>query len=127
MKISLENKEKEVRMAKKKSGNMLGSWSFLIGVLVALIFGLFQVGGLSSGVTYLLIVLGVIVGLLNIASEEVHQFLMAGVVLVIVGTLGQSVVSSVPVFDRILQSLTVLFVPATIIVALKSVFSMARH
>lgn len=114
-------------MAKKNQGNKLGSWSFLIGVILALIVGVIQTSGLSQGVTYFLVVLGVIIGLLNIADEEVHPFLMAGLVLVIVGTLGQGVVSAVPLFDRILQSLTVLFVPATIVVALKYVFSLARN
>lgn len=114
-------------MARKRKGNMLGSWSFLIGVILALVFGFVQVAGLSPNITYFLVVLGIIIGLLNIADEEAHPFMVAGVVLVIVGTLGQGVVSAVPVFDRILQSLTVLFVPATIIVALKHVFSLAKH
>jgi len=114
-------------MARKKKGNMLGSWSFLIGVILALVFGFIQIGGLSQNITYFLVVLGIVIGLLNIADEEVHPFLMAGVILVIVGTLGQGVVSAVPAFDRILQSMTVLFVPATIIVALKSVFTLARR
>ena len=109
----------------KKSGNTLGSWSFLIGVILAVIFGL--MGDLSQTLIYILVVLGIIVGLLNIAEEEVTPFLMSGAVLVIVSTLGQSVVSSVGIFDTILQALTVLFVPATIIVALKHVFSLARR
>ena len=111
----------------KKSGNMLGSWSFLIGVLIALIFGIVQTRGLNPILTYALVVIGIIVGLMNIADEEVGQFLTAGAVLVIVATLGQTVVAVVPVFDRVLQALTILFVPATIIVALKHVFSLARH
>lgn len=114
-------------MAKKKQGNMLGSWSFLIGVILAVVFGFIQVGGLSNSITYILVVLGIVVGFLNIADEETSPFLMAGVVLVIVGTLGQSVVASVPIFDRILQALTVLFVPATIVVAVKHVFTLARN
>ncbi len=114
-------------MAKKSGRNMLGSWAFLIGLILAVVLGIFQKAGLSSGMTYLLVVLGIIVGLLNIADDEVEPFLMSGVVLVIVGTLGQSVVQVVPIFDRILQALTLIFVPATIIVALKNVFGLARH
>jgi hypothetical protein len=112
-------------MAKKKSGNMLGGWSFLIGVILAVVFGF--LGPLSQTLVYVLFVLGVIIGLLNISDEESTPFMMAGVVLVIVGTLGQSVVSSVSLFDRILSALTLLFIPATIIVALKSVFEMAKR
>ena len=110
----------------KKSGNMLGSWSFLIGFILAVALGIFQKTGLSPGVTYLLVVLGIVVGLFNIADHEVQPFLMSGVILVIVGTLGQSVVQVVPVFERVLQALTLLFVPATVIVALKNVFALAR-
>lgn len=112
-------------MAKKNKGSVLGSWAFLIGVILALVFGL--VGNLSSLWTYVLVVLGLVIGLLNIADEEVAPFLMAGTVLVIVSTLGQGVVNLVPWFSITLQALTILFVPATIIVALKHVFSMAKH
>ena len=112
-------------MAKKRGGNMIGSWAFLVGVVLAVIFGL--IGNLGQSLIYVLVILGVIIGLLNIADEEVSPFLMAGTVLVIVSTLGQSVVSSVRYFDTILQALTILFVPATIIVALKHVFTLARH
>lgn len=112
-------------MAKKKGVNMLGSWAFLIGVILALVFGLF--GTLSASVTYILVVLGIIIGLLNIGADEVHPFLMSGTILVIVGALGQGVVALVPIFQVALQALTLLFVPATIVVALKHVFSLARN
>lgn len=112
-------------MPKKSGGSMLGSWSFLIGVILALVFGI--IGNLSPGVTYVLVVLGIVIGLLNIAEEEATPFLMSGAVLVIVSTLGQGVVQLVPIFYVTLQALTMLFVPATIIVALKHVFVMARH
>ncbi|MFH1425221.1 MAG: hypothetical protein ABIG28_00625 [archaeon] len=113
-------------MAKKrKSGNALGSWSFLIGVVLAVIFGL--LGPLNMNITYILMVLGVIIGLLNIADEEVTPFLFAGAILVIVSSFGQNVMSNVAFLSRVLNALIILFVPATIIVALKSVFGMARR
>lgn len=112
-------------MAKRGKGNLLGSWSFLIGVVLAVVFGLF--GTLSPAVTYILVVLGVVIGLLNIADDEASPFLMAGTVLVIVSALGQGVVSLVPLFSTTLQAITMLFVPATIVVALKHVFSLARN
>ena len=109
-------------MAKKRGSNMLGSWAFLIGVILALVFGLF--GSLTATVTYILVVLGIIMGLLTLVNEEVHPYLLAGTVFVIVGALGQGVAALVPIFQTALQSLTLLFVPATIVVALKHVFSM---
>lgn len=112
-------------MAKKKGGNLLGGWAFLIGVILAVVFGL--LGPLSQNLIYILMVLGIIIGLLNIADEEVAPFLMAGAILVIVSSFGRGVVLNVPVLARMLDSLIILFVPATIIVALKSVFSMAKR
>ena len=112
-------------MAKFNKGNRIGSWSFLIGVILALLFGLF--GALNQGVVMMLVLLGLVIGFLNIADEEVSPFLMSGTVLVIVSALGQGVVDGVPIFGNILMALTILFVPATIIVALKNVFSLARR
>ncbi len=111
-------------MAKKKS-NMLGSWAFLIGVVLAIILGLF--GVLSQTMTIVLLVIGLIVGLLNVGDEEVEPFLISGAVLIIASAFGQQVVSSVTAFENILQALLVVFVPATIIVALKHVFTLARR
>ena len=110
-------------MAKK--GNLIGSWSFLIGVVLAVILG--AVGSISQTIAVALIILGLVIGLLNITDKEVAPFLMAGTVLVIVSALGSSVLGSMPVVSRMLAAILMLFVPATIIVALKSVFSLARN
>src|SRR3989338_7259440 len=100
-------------------GNHIGGWAFLIGVIIAVIFGF--LGTLSSTVLAILVVLGLIVGILNIAEKEVNQFLIAGVVLVIVSSLSQNVFSSVAFIGNIFDAILALFVPATIVVALKSV------
>ncbi len=109
----------------KKSGNLLGGWAFLIGVVLAVVLAL--MGTLTQTLTTVLIVIGLVVGLLNVKSEETTPFLLSGAVLVIVSSLGQGVVSNIGVFDRVLNALLIIFVPATIIVALKHVFSLARR
>ena len=117
-------------MAKnKKGGNKIGSWAFLIGVILAALFGIITAigGGIGSGIVYVLVVLGIVIGLLNIADEETSPFLLSGTVLVIVSALGQNVTSGAPVFEGILNALIMLFVPATIIVALKNVFALAKN
>lgn len=104
--------------------NHIGSWAFLIGVIIAVVFGL--LGTLSSTILTILVILGLIVGLLNITEKEVTQFLMAGTVLVIVSSLGQNVFSTISFVGNILDAILALFVPATVVVALKSVFFIAR-
>ena len=113
-------------MAKNK--NMIGAWAFLIGVLLAIIVGL--LGNLNSTWIIILSVLGILVGLLNVGGQELKDFMLAGAVLVIVSTLaGQSLmleVASIRI-GSIFQALIVLFVPATIVVALKMVFALAKN
>jgi|SRR3989344_313617 len=110
-------------MAKKNS--IVGSWSFLIGVVLAVILG--AVGAISQTITIALVILGLVIGLLNITDKEVTPFLMAGTVLVIVSALGMNILATIPVISRMLAAILMLFVPATIVVALKSVFSLAKN
>jgi hypothetical protein len=115
-------------MAKRKrSGSsgaaMLGKWAFLIGVLLAVIFAFVTA---TSWLAWLLVVLGLIVGLLNIDAGETSAFLLAGTVLALMGFLGGQSLSSVLYLGAIFDNLLALFVPATVIVALKSVFALAK-
>ena len=110
-------------MARKGRG--LGGWAFLIGVILAVIFGF--LGSLGGTITWVLVVLGILIGLFNIADEETSHFLMSSVVLVIVATFGQSVTQAIPMLGNILTALLILFFPATIIVAIKNVFVMAKR
>ena len=114
-------------MAKNNNGNVLGSWAFLIGVILAVVLGLGFTGGLADTLTWVLVLVGIIVGLLNVADREATPFLMSGAVLVIVSALGGQVLSDVMYVSGILQALLILFVPATIIVAIRNVFSIAKH
>jgi len=100
----------------------LGGWAFLVGVLLAVIFAFFDVASLA----WIIVVLGLIIGLLNISEKETQKFLMAGVVLVIVGALAGSMFASVMYLTDIFNNLVALFAPAVVVVALKSVFELAR-
>jgi|SRR3989344_7495084 len=109
-------------MAKGSKG--FGGWAFIIGVVIAVLVGLF--GGLSSWL-WALVIIGLIVGLLNVSGGESTDFLLAAVSLVIVTALGSNVMSSIPVLETILNAITALVVPATVIVALKLVYTLAKN
>lgn len=111
-------------MAKTK-GNFIGGWAFLIGVILAIIIGLF--GVTNNVLIYVLVVIGLIVGLLNVADEETTPFLMSGAVLIIASALGQSELGVISYLGGILRALLLIFVPATVIVAVKNVFSLAKR
>lgn len=119
-------------MAKKTSGGrVLGSWSFLVGLVLAVLLGVGLTGPYSAQMTWAVFLLGLVIGLLNITHSEASAFLTSGVVLVLVSYLGASVLDNVAglgvdLLVGVLNSVLVLFVPATIVVAVRAVFGLAR-
>jgi len=127
-------------MAIKSQENYAGAWAFLIGVVLAILIGLSTtlipipaLAEYSAEIYGILVVLGIVVGFLNVTSKDSQTFLLAGAVLVIVSKFGmESVTGSligIGIGDAVsstFAALLALFVPATIIVALKTVFSMTN-
>lgn len=111
-------------MASSKSSNKIGSWAFLIGILLAVVLG---VTGINSTWAWVLVIIGLIIGLFNISDSETHSFLMASLILLLAAYTGKDALSSTQLFVDILDALLMMFVPATIIVAVKHVFSFARN
>ncbi len=102
-------------MTKSEIMIKIGSWSFLIGIVIALIFGIVQASTLQASlddtskagdiffttetggaVAWVLAVIGAIVGILavygrgTITSKETPGFLLAGIALVVMGGVFQS-------------------------------------
>ncbi|MDP3990452.1 MAG: hypothetical protein Q8Q01_04580 [archaeon] len=119
------------RKGKKSiSGNSIGSWSFLIGLILAVLLGLGLTGPYQGTLLWVVFLLGLVVGILNVAVGEVSKFLTSGTVLVLVSFLGVQVgvfEGVAPVLANVLRGILTLFVPATIIVALRAVFVLARR
>ncbi len=115
--------------------NLVSAYAFLAGVVLAVIVGLFQSAPseLKNVFYILLVILGLLVGFINTGDKDSITFLMASLALVIVGGLGNNTIMFIanlsPILsflNTILQALLVLFIPATIVVALKTVFSIAK-
>jgi len=121
--------------------NFVGAWAFLIGVIIAIVIGistiLFSIPILikySSAIYAILVILGIVVGFsINTSRKDSQTFLLSGAILVIVSKFGmESVVGTLigigigDIVTSIFAALLVLFVPATIIVALKTVFGISR-
>lgn len=127
-------------MVIKSKENSIGAWAFLVGVILAVIIGLsttlISIPALTaySGQIYaILVILGLIVGFLNVTGKDSQTFLLTGAILVVVSKFGmESVTGSligIGIGDAVASTfaaLLVLFVPATIVVALKTVFSIAN-
>ncbi len=116
----------------KKSSNMVGSWAFTIGVIVALLLGFVSVGpAVDQWLAIALVIIGIAVGWLNVSGSETHQFLITSAILVFVSTAAVSSFSTLGGFFggwlvSAFTNLMTLFVPATVVVAIKAVFALAR-
>ena len=127
-------------MVLKSHENSMGAWSFLIGVILALIIGLFTtllpipaLIDYSAHIYGILVALGLIVGYMISSGKDSQAFLIAGTAIVIASKFGSESVSGsligIGLGDTVkstFSALLALFVPATIIVALKTLFSISK-
>lgn len=140
------------KFAKSEHGKNIGSWAFIIGFVIALLAGI--IAGLNAtGTMYIdpiinstmvgvLVLIGLVVGIVNISGKESVSFLIASIA-VIVTPMGFQSMSAINVanigavtagFNALAAFLTALtgaiatFVaPAAVIVALKLVYTTARR
>ena len=121
----------------KSRENLFGAWAFLAGIVLAVlvgVVGIFAGDRTSPWVLGVLAILGLVVGYF-VSEKNVQTFLLASVSLVIVSFAGiQGLVLDAAIrgiaigriVSAVLGALLVLFVPATVVVALKVVFSIAK-
>lgn len=117
--------------------NLIGAWAFLIGVILAVAVGVFQNNlqlSTSNTIYALLVLTGLLVGILNVSDDDSSTFLIASLALVIASGLGRNTLSFISNLNSVLfylssvmSALLVMFIPATIVVALKTVFGIARR
>ncbi|MFA5485336.1 MAG: hypothetical protein WC260_03775 [Candidatus Pacearchaeota archaeon] len=119
----------------KSRENLIGAYAFLAGVILAVTLGLFDkaLSGIYTIIYTTLVILGLIVGFLNTGDKDTKTFLLASVSLIIVGGLGNNTLIFMSNLSPVLatlknisSALLVLFIPATIIVVIKTVFSIAK-
>ena len=110
------------------SDNQIGSWSFIIGLVVAIVLGLGLTAEYNKVVIWILFSIGIIVGALNVTAKETQSFLTTGTILALLPYLGLQVgvFNDAPLVVNILKAILTMFIPATIIVALKAVYEVAR-
>jgi hypothetical protein len=126
----------------------LGSWAFLIGIVIALIVGIYTAYTIESAgehffatdaggwVAWLLAIIGAIVGLLafmgkgTITEKEVPAFLMAGIALVVMYGVFQNIAIT-PYIGALLagisMSLAIFVAPAVGILAIKAIWDIGKE
>jgi hypothetical protein len=110
--------------------NKIGVWSFMVGLVLAIIISVLGSGGVPGFAVVMLAMIGVIVGLLNISDKEVQLFLVASIGFLIsfqalgavfsVLTLGWAAVST------FFYLMAIFVAPATAIVAVKALYNISK-
>lgn len=114
----------------------IGNYSFIIGVIIAVVLGLAapKLGPTAASWLWsVLVVLGLVVGFLNVSGKETKEFLWVTVALVVVAYAGSAQVNSWaniqiigPYLSGIFNSILAFVVPASVLVALKEVWELAK-
>lgn len=111
----------------------LGNWAFLAGAVIAVLAGALSstTTGLGGTISLLLVVLGLVVGFLNIHPKEVQTFMVASVGLIVAGSANLTVINGVvpglgTVLQGILANIVVFIAPAVVLVGLKTVYSLSK-
>ena len=113
----------------------IGNYSFIIGVIIAVVLGLAapKLGTATPWLWSLLVVLGLVVGFLNVPGKETKEFLWVTVALVVVAFAGSAQIdkwSNVQLIGQYLSgmfnSILAFVIPASVVVALKEVWDLAK-
>jgi hypothetical protein len=102
----------------------IGKWAFILGLVIAVLAGLLMQ---PDWAIWVLAILGVIVGFLNVTAEDTRGFLLAAIAL----TLSATALNTIPVvgtaFELILPFVVAFVAAATIVVAIKELLQAAQY
>lgn len=118
-------------MAKKNIWSKVGVWSFIAGLVIAVLVGLFTGAAFGATAITVLAILGLIVGLLNVADEEVHLFLLASLVFLVAAGTMSALLQVLPgtvaaAFQRFFAAIAVFVGPAAFVVSLTALYHVAK-
>ncbi len=102
---------------------MVGKWAFIAGLVLAVLLG--YILGVGWAV-WVLAILGVIVGLLNVTREDTERFLLAAIAFGLSVTALNTVPGLGPHITNILGYVAAFVAGAVVVVALKALFQTAR-
>ena len=101
----------------------VGKYAFIVGLVLAVLAGL---GLEQTWVAWILALLGLIVGFLNVGEKETQGFLLAAIGLMLSATAIHAIPFVGGMLTRIVAYLVVFIAPAVLIVALKSLLVTAK-
>ena len=110
----------------------LAHYAFFVGLLIAIVTGLFRNILGPSALMSTLVILGFIVGLFNLTAKETMPFLIASIALMLAGIVNLSLFNLYGLFPSLgfylramLSNIVVFVVPGAIIVGMKTIWKLA--
>ena len=114
----------------------IGKWSFLAGVVIALITGIGAGVGASWAVNpwivLIIVILGLVIGFVNITAKEIQPFLIAALALFAFSMANLEAINTLipylgSVLNSVVQYVAALVGPAALVVALRAVYKFAAE
>lgn len=105
----------------------MGRWAFIIGMIIAILLGFVS----FSFSTLILVILGLIVGFLNVTEKEANSFLIAVIALIVIGVAGLqtlSIMGSIYTWlQTVLASFAIFVSAAGVVVAIKVLLEAGKN
>lgn len=109
-----------------KTLGLIGFWAFIIGLVIAIVGGI--VWPANQVLTIILVILGIIIGLLNITAKEKMLFLVAVIALIVAGNAfsALTMLGIGKILGSMLAYVAALMAPAAIIAAIKALWAVGK-
>jgi hypothetical protein len=112
----------------------VGAYSFIGGVVIAIVLGIFSKwiqGSVVEILVSVMVLLGLIVGFLNVAGKQSQEFLIVGVILALVSAGGVTNLAKVMYIGNYLAAIfnyiMAFVIPAVIVAGLKDVVKLSKE
>ena len=101
----------------------LGKWAFIGGIVLAVVAAFVSQ---TTWIYWVLAVLGLVVGFLNVTAEETKGFLLSAVALILSASAVQGIPLVGEMVTAVMGNLVAFMSAAVLVVALKSLFETAK-
>ena len=114
--------------SKKTELHRIAHYAFFIGLLVAIVAGLFRDLIRPDVLVSTLVLLGFLVGLFNLTAKETLPFLIAAIALMLAGIVNLGLIPGIGLYLRsVLSNIVVFVVPGAILLGLKTIWRLASQ
>ena len=106
----------------------IGFFAFIIGLIICIIGGFIPSWQQNSAILIILVILGLIIGFLNITAKEITLFLVAAIALIVTGHVFSSLtlLGIGEFLDRLLNLVAALMAPAAVVAAIKALWAVGK-